>query len=881
MARSRSRASRSRSCTPERIREAGLGIVPEDRLRRALVADQTVEETISLGRHRQPPFARGRWLDFEGRRKRAQDLLTAYDVRPPDPAKRVGDLSGGNQQKVVIARELDRNPRAFLAVQPTRGLDIAAVAMVHRKLLDERERGTGILLVSLDLDEVLALADRVLVLYRGKLVGSLTRAEFDARKLGRWMLGHDPGGDRCGVTFARRSRRCSRSRSRSGSASCSSRSPATTRGSRSRRTRRCSGAASATSPGCSRAGRSPCSPAPGASRRRRSRCCSLCGLSVAVAFQVGLFNIGAQGQLIVGAITAAALGAVPLPLGPIHLLLCLFAAAAAGGLWAFFAAWLKVRRGVHEVISTIMLNWVAVSLVENWLVPGPLPRRGRGRASPARAPTEIFASAALPRLLGDLSRLNAGFPLALAIWAAVWVWLSRSVHGFESRAVGLAPDAARAAGMPVEKRAYQAMAASGALAGLAGAVLILGTEHSYPAILGARARLRRDRDRAHRQRPPDRGRPLRALLRSPARRRHPDAAARGAQELPRSDPGPHAAVRRRSGALGARALVPPPPAPPSPRSLPSRCPVLELVESLIFSTLDYAPALIFAALGAMISERSGVVNIAVEGMMRVAAFTAAVAALTYPTQVALLWGMAAGGLVGGIHAFLCVGYRSNQIISGMALNLVALAGVTFLLESLYSPTGTPAITQLHRWTLPGLEHVPVLRALSGHASLSYFALIVPFAIHGLLFRTPLGLRIRSVGEKPQAAATLGVSVGGLRTACVLASGVLAGLGGAALSVSTLDRFEQHMPAGLGFMAIAANVFGRWRPLGAFGAALFFAFANAVRIGLASSMPWLLEVVPQGVLLALPYLLTLGLLAIQGARAHAPAALGVPYQPEAR
>jgi ABC-type uncharacterized transport system permease subunit len=138
-----------------------------------------------------------------------------------------------------------------------------------------------------------------------------------------------------------------------------------------------------------------------------------------------------------------------------------------------------------------------------------------------------------------------------------------------------------------------------------------------------------------------------------------------------------------------------------------------------------------------------------------------------------------------------------------------------------------------------------------------------------------------VGEKPAAAATLGVSVRAIRTGCVIGSGVLAGLGGAALSTSTLDRFEHHMPAGLGFMALAALVFGRWTPLGAFGAAAFFSFGNALRIGLASSAPGLMAVVPQGFLLALPYALTLGLLAAQGKRTRAPAALGTPYEPEVR
>ncbi len=309
--------------------------------------------------------------------------------------------------------------------------------------------------------------------------------------------------------------------------------------------------------------------------------------------------------------------------------------------------------------------------------------------------------------------------------------------------------------------------------------------------------------------------------------------------------------------------------------------MFDILEALLFSTLDYAPALVFAALGAVLSERAGVVNVGVEGMMRAGAFCAAVAALAMPTPLAVLLGMAAGAGLAAVHGALCIRWRSNQVVSGMALNLVALAGGTFLLESLYGPNGTPPIAQLGRWHLPLLSEVPLLRALSGHSGLTWLALALPVAFHQVLYRTPLGLRLRAVGEKPHAVATLGLSVNALRWGAVLGSGLLAGLGGAALSTAVLDRFEQHTPAGLGFVALAAMVFGRWTPVGAFLAACFFAFANALRIGLASSAPGLMQFIPQGTLLALPYLLTLALLAIQGQRSSAPAALGVPYEQESR
>jgi simple sugar transport system permease protein len=308
--------------------------------------------------------------------------------------------------------------------------------------------------------------------------------------------------------------------------------------------------------------------------------------------------------------------------------------------------------------------------------------------------------------------------------------------------------------------------------------------------------------------------------------------------------------------------------------------VLELVEALISSTLEAAPALVFAALGAVLSERAGVVNVGVEGMMRAGAFAAAVAALVMPTPLGVGLGMLAGAALAGLHAWLCIRARADQVVSGMAINLIMLALGTFLLEARFTANGTPSVAQLTRYG--SSLQVPVLRALGGHTALTWLALLAPLLVHAVVQRTRFGLRLRAAGEKPQALAATGVSVSRLRYTAVACGGLLAGLGGASLSVATLDRFEHNMPAGLGFMAVAAMVFGRWTPLGAAGAAAFFAFGNALRIGLSSSAPALLEVVPQGVLLALPYLLTLVLLAARRkGDSRAPAALGMPYDPELR
>ncbi|MEW5738210.1 MAG: ABC transporter ATP-binding protein [Myxococcota bacterium] len=175
--------------SPGEARAQGVAHIPEDRLRRAVVADMTVEENVALGRHAVPPFAKGPLIDFFGRRARTAHLLEANDVRPRDGTLRVGALSGGNQQKLVVGRELDGQPKLLVVVQPTRGLDIAAVAQVQRRLEEERQRGCGVLLVSLDLDEVLALSDRVVVLFEGRVTAELERAAFEERLIGRRMLG--------------------------------------------------------------------------------------------------------------------------------------------------------------------------------------------------------------------------------------------------------------------------------------------------------------------------------------------------------------------------------------------------------------------------------------------------------------------------------------------------------------------------------------------------------------------------------------------------------------------------------------------------------------------------------------------------------------------
>ncbi len=172
-------------------RESGLGLVPSYRQEEGLVLPLTVAENLALRQYYQPPFARGGVLNLSYWVERAGDAVESYDVRPPRPKAGAGALSGGNQQKVVLAREILADPKVLIASQPTRGLDIGATEFVHKQLLHLRDEGRGVLLVSLDLDEILALADRVAVLYRGRLMGILPRAEATRERVGLLMLGSE------------------------------------------------------------------------------------------------------------------------------------------------------------------------------------------------------------------------------------------------------------------------------------------------------------------------------------------------------------------------------------------------------------------------------------------------------------------------------------------------------------------------------------------------------------------------------------------------------------------------------------------------------------------------------------------------------------------
>ena len=294
------------------------------------------------------------------------------------------------------------------------------------------------------------------------------------------------------------------------------------------------------------------------------------------------------------------------------------------------------------------------------------------------------------------------------------------------------------------------------------------------------------------------------------------------------------------------------------------------------ATLRYATPLTFAALGGLFSERSGVVNIGLEGMMLMGAFFGIWAtAETGSWIVGIAAAMVAGGLLALLHAFFSIHLRADQIVSGTAVNFLALGITGYLFIDLYGDEGTPAnVAEIPDVRLRFLEDVPFMGAVFGQLNLMIwvsFAVLV--ATYIVMFKTSIGLRIRSVGEHPRAAETVGISVYGVRYAAVTLSGMLAALGGAYLSIGFVHSFGENMTAGRGFIALAALIFGNWRPFGAFGAALLFGFSSAIAIRLpqayGESAGTLFE--------TLPYVLTLIAVAGVIGRSIPPAAVGRPYQ----
>jgi simple sugar transport system permease protein len=290
----------------------------------------------------------------------------------------------------------------------------------------------------------------------------------------------------------------------------------------------------------------------------------------------------------------------------------------------------------------------------------------------------------------------------------------------------------------------------------------------------------------------------------------------------------------------------------------------------------------FASLGGMYSERSGVINIALEGMMLMGAFAAAAVNLyTGDPWLGIFAGAMAGLSMALILAVLSVFFHADQVVAGTAVNILAAGLAPIFSNAFFGTTGsTPSIqeaNQLGEWSIPLIQDIPFIGGVLGtHSPLVFMALVIGVMSWWVLFRTPFGLRIRAAGEHPDAVATSGISVVWTRFQGVLISGFLAGLGGAFLSIGHGSAYARNMTSGRGFIALAALIFGKWHPYKAMTACFLFGFADAIQIQLQGSALPILGKVPVQLVQIFPYLLTIAVLAGWMGRSQAPAAIGKPY-----
>ncbi len=314
--------------------------------------------------------------------------------------------------------------------------------------------------------------------------------------------------------------------------------------------------------------------------------------------------------------------------------------------------------------------------------------------------------------------------------------------------------------------------------------------------------------------------------------------------------------------------------------------------SILSATIRLSTPLIFAAMAGIFSERAGVVDISLEGKLLAGAFAAAsISAVTGSAWLGLIGAMAVGIFLSLIHGFASITHKGDQVVSGVAINII-VSGLTVVLGmAWFGRSGqTPTLPSSARFMpveLPGvdiLSNVPVVgkiysKLISGHSLLVYIAFACVALTYWVLFKTRFGLRLRAVGENPKAVDTAGISVSFLRYRAVIIGGILTGIGGTYISIAQNASFIRDMSAGQGFIALAAMIFGKWKPLPAMFSCFLFGFLQALSMRLQGvSIPYLGEV-PVQLIQATPYILTVILLAGFVGRAIAPKADGIPYVKE--
>ncbi|MDR2465095.1 MAG: ABC transporter permease [Streptococcaceae bacterium] len=312
--------------------------------------------------------------------------------------------------------------------------------------------------------------------------------------------------------------------------------------------------------------------------------------------------------------------------------------------------------------------------------------------------------------------------------------------------------------------------------------------------------------------------------------------------------------------------------------------LVEILQLLVSAALIYSTPLIFTSIGGTFSERGGVVNVGLEGIMVMGAFSSVVFNLTFASTFGTWtpwFGLIVGGIVGMlfsvIHAIATIQFRADHIISGTVINLMAPALAVFLIKVLYGKGQTDNIQQQFPYTdIPVLSKIPLIGEIffTKTSSVAFVAILLSFVCWFIIFRTKFGLRLRAVGEHPQAADTLGINVYWMKYSGVLISGLLGGIGGAAFAQSISVNFAATTIAGQGFMSMAAMIFGKWNPIGAMGSSIFFGFAQSLSI-IGGQLPGLREVPPFYLQIA-PYVLTIVILVLFFGAATGPKANGRNY-----
>jgi ABC-type uncharacterized transport system permease subunit len=298
---------------------------------------------------------------------------------------------------------------------------------------------------------------------------------------------------------------------------------------------------------------------------------------------------------------------------------------------------------------------------------------------------------------------------------------------------------------------------------------------------------------------------------------------------------------------------------------------------MLSSTLGRATPIALAALCGVISERAAVVNIAIEGIMLIAAMTAVVSgSLTHNLIIGLIVGILTGGVVAALHAVLVIRFNVDQIVSGVAINIFG-SGITSFISSRYLESNINLLNNSGTFqviSIPLLSKIPILGPILFEDSpFVYLTVLLVVLLYVLLFYTPWGLRTRAVGEHPKAADTLGINVFMTRYVNVILGGLIAGLGGAYFTIGSVGRFDQDMTAGKGFIGLAAMIFGKWNPIGAFLSSLLFGFADSLQV----KMQILSVPIPSQFLAMAPYIVTMIVLTGVVGRAVPPAADGLPYE----